>query len=140
MSYRRYHGSCHCQAVRYEATFDVSAGSNRCNCSICTKARAWFLFVKDADFELLDGDESLSTYEWIPPGQAAVGLTYRFCSRCGVRLYASGELEQLGGRFQAIHVPTLDDVDWDQLGDAPIHCFDNADHGTGRKIIHNHLL
>lgn len=140
MSYRRYHGSCHCQAVRYEATFDVSAGSNRCNCSICTKARAWFLFVKDADFKLLDGDESLSTYEWIPPGQAAVGLTYRFCSRCGIRVFASGELEALGGRFHAIHVPTLDDVNPDELVKAPINYFDQADHVPSRVVMARHLL
>ena len=38
-------------------------------------------------------------------------LTYRFCSRCGIRLYARGELPQLGGRFYALHVPTLDHVD-----------------------------
>lgn len=140
MSYRRYQGSCHCQAVRYEATFDVSAGSNRCNCSICTKARAWFLFVKDADFKLLSGEDALSNYEWVPPGQQAPGLTYRFCSRCGVRLYASGELDQLGGRFHAIHVPTLDDVDPEELVKAPINYFDQADHVPGRVIFDNRWL
>lgn len=126
MTYRRYHGSCHCQAVRYEAEFDLSAGSNRCNCSICSKARAWFLFVPGDSFELLAGEDMLATYEWVPPGRSESGLSYRFCSRCGIRLYATGELEHLGGRFYAIHVPTLDDVDREQLVAAPLNFIDNA--------------
>jgi hypothetical protein len=126
MTYRRYHGSCHCQAVRYEAEFDLAAGSNRCNCSLCSKARAWFLFVRGDKFKLLAGNDVLSTYEWVPPGRAESGLTYRFCSRCGIRLYATGDLAQLGGRFYAIHVPTLDDVDREQLVHAPLNFVDNA--------------
>jgi len=126
MTYRRYHGSCHCQAVRYEAAFDLSAGTNRCNCSICSKARAWFLFVRADAFKLLVGEEALSSYEWVPAGRTESGLTYRFCSRCGVRLYATGELAQLGGRFYAIHVPTVDDVDREELVAAPLHFIDNA--------------
>jgi hypothetical protein len=70
MTYLRYHGSCHCQAVRYEAEFDLAAGSNRCNCSLCGKARAWFLFVRGDNFKLLSGDDVLSTYQWVPPGRA----------------------------------------------------------------------
>lgn len=126
MTYRRYQGSCHCQAVRYEAGFDLSAGTNRCNCSICSKARAWFLFVRGEDFKLLAGEEVLSSYEWVPPGRAEAGLTYRFCSRCGVRVYATGELAQLGGRFYALHVPTVDDLDREELVRAPLNFVDNA--------------
>ena len=126
MAYRRYHGSCHCQAVRYEAEVDLDAGTNRCNCSLCSKARAWFLFARGANFRLLAGDGVLSTYEWIPPGRAESGLTYRFCSKCGIRMFATGELAQLGGRFYAIHVPTLDDVDREQLVRAPLNFIDNA--------------
>jgi hypothetical protein len=128
MTYRRYQGSCHCRAVRYEAGFDLSAGTNRCNCSICSKARAWFLFVRADDFKLLAGEEVLSSYEWVPPGRTEAGLTYRFCSRCGVRLYATGELAQLGGRFHALHVPTVDDLDPRELAQAPLQFRDNA-HG-----------
>ncbi|MES3000408.1 MAG: GFA family protein [Pseudomonadota bacterium] len=126
MTFRRYRGSCHCRAVRYEAGFDLSAGTNRCNCSICSKARAWFLFVRGDDFTLLEGAEVLSTYEWVPPGREAAGLAYRFCSRCGVRVYATGELAQLGGRFYAIHVPTIDDLDREELVRAPLNFIDNA--------------
>ena len=126
MTYQRYHGSCHCQAVHYEASFDLTAGSNRCNCSICSKARAWFLFVRAEDFKLLSGEDVLSDYKWVPTGHAEAGLTYRFCSRCGIRLFATGELAQLGGRFYAIHVPTLDDVDREALVAAPLHFIDNA--------------
>lgn len=126
MAYAKYHGSCHCQAVRYEAEFDVAAGSNRCNFSLCSKARAWFLFVRGDKFKLLSGEDLLSTYRWVPQGRAESGLTYRFCSRCGIRMYATGELEQLGGRFYAIHVPTVDDIDRELLLDAPLNFVDNA--------------
>lgn len=126
MAYRRYQGSCHCQAVRYEAEFDLDAGTNRCNCSLCSKARAWFLFVQGDKFRLIAGEDALSTYEWIPPGRTESGLTYRFCSKCGIRLFATGELAQLGGRFYAVHVPTLDNLDRVQLVRAPLHFIDNA--------------
>lgn len=140
MAYRRYHGSCHCRAVRYEAKFDLSAGTNRCNCSLCSKARAWFLFVKDGDFRLLSGEDTLGTYRWVPPGQDAAALTYRFCSRCGIRVFATGELEQLGGRFHALHVPTVDDMDREELLQAPMNFIDNANDRPDRAPADTRLM
>jgi hypothetical protein len=140
MTDRQYHGSCHCQAVRYEARFDLSAGTNRCNCSLCSKARAWFLFVRSDAFKLLAGDDVLGSYRWVPPGRTEAGLTYRFCSRCGVRLYATGDLPQLGGRFYALHVPTLDDVDREELANAPLNFIDNAHDRTDRAPIDTRLM
>jgi hypothetical protein len=139
-TYQRYHGSCHCQAVRYEATFDLAAGSNRCNCSLCSKARAWFLFVRGENFKLLAGEDLLGTYEWVPAGRNAPGLSYRFCSRCGIRVFATGELAQLGGRFHAIHVPTLDDVDREQLASAPLNYIDNAHDRPDRAPADTRLM
>ena len=53
MSLKHVLGSCHCGAVRYEADVDLSKGTIRCNCSICTKARAWFTFAGGEQFHLL---------------------------------------------------------------------------------------
>src|SRR5882757_9978118 len=75
-------GSCHCGAVHYEADLDLSKGTIRCNCSICTKARAWFAFVSADKFRLLSGESSLSDYRWTPPGKPGPFLTYRFCKTC----------------------------------------------------------
>lgn len=140
MSYQQYHGSCHCQGVRYEAEFDLARGSNRCNCSLCSKARAWFLFVRGDKFKLLAGADLLSTYEWVPAGRSEPGLTYRFCSRCGVRMYAAGNHEQLGGHFYAIHVPTLDDVDREELVRAPLNFVDNAHDRPERQPSDTRLM
>jgi hypothetical protein len=126
--------------VRYEAEFDLAAGSNRCNCSICSKARAWFLFVRRDSFKLLAGEDVLSNYQWLPPGRAESGLTYRFCSRCGIRLYATGEWAQMGGRFYAIHVPTLDDVEREQLVKAPLNFIDNAHNRPDRAPADTRLM
>ena len=105
MSLQTYTGSCHCGAIRFEADLDLEEGSNRCNCSYCAKVRAWFAFAKGPDrFRLLDG-AGVAEYRWTPPGESEPHLTFTFCRTCGVRTFARGELESLGGTFHAVHVP-----------------------------------
>jgi hypothetical protein len=108
MSVETYVGSCHCGAIRFEADIDLDEGSNRCNCSYCAKVRAWFAFAKGSErFRLLDGS-GVSEYRWTAPGRHEAHLTFTFCRNCGVRTFARGELESLGGTFHAVSVPTLD--------------------------------
>lgn len=108
MALQTHTGSCHCGAIRFEADIDLDEGSNRCNCSYCAKVRIWFAFAKGADrFRLIDGS-GVSEYRWTPPGRDEAHLTFTFCRTCGVRTFARGELESLGGVFHAVSVPTLD--------------------------------
>src|SRR3546814_20859375 len=77
MSRVQWEGSCHCRAVAYRVLLDAQPTSNRCNCSVCTKARTWFVPVAVADFTLVRGEEALSTY---PFGDGSI--EHRFCALC----------------------------------------------------------
>ncbi|MDB5978863.1 MAG: Gfa-like protein [Nevskia sp.] len=121
---KTYSGSCHCGAVRFEADIDLAQGTNKCNCSLCAKSRAWFAFVPGNRFRLLAGKEALTEYRWTPPGKSESFLHYLFCKICGVRVYAWGEHASMGGVFCAVPVTALDGVDADELATAPVKYVD----------------
>jgi len=117
---KTYNGSCHYGAVHFQADIDLSAGTNKCNCSICTKSRAWFAIVPGAGFRLTQGAEALTEYRWTPAGKPEPFLRYAFCKTCGIRAYGRGEHPSMGGVFYAAPITTLDDVDADELAAAPV--------------------
>jgi hypothetical protein len=112
---RIYHGSCHCGAVRFECELDLAEGTSKCNCSICTKTRFWKAIVKADAFRLLQGEDALADYQF--GGNA---IHHLFCSRCGVKPFGSGDMEELGGKFYAINVACLDDAMDEELAQAPV--------------------
>lgn len=115
---KTYHGSCHCGAVSYEAKLDLSAGTFRCNCSICMKKRNWLAVAQPEDFRLLSGEGKLGEYQF-----ASHRLHHLFCKNCGISSYSWGENEDLG-TFYAIAVNCLDDLSAEELAAAPINFID----------------
>jgi hypothetical protein len=117
---KTYRGSCTCGAVRFEADLDLAAGTVRCNCSFCRKARFWFAQAKGHGFRLLAGSEMLADYQRTPPTRPQPYLHLFFCKQCGVRAFSRGG----DGEFHAVNVACLDDATDEELAAAPIHYAD----------------
>jgi hypothetical protein len=116
---KTYHGSCHCQAVKYEADLDLGNGTGKCNCTLCSKARHWGMVMKPEAFRLLAGADALLDYRW-----NSMQGRRRFCRHCGISPFSDGYVEEIGGAYVSIDVTTLDDASPEELIAAPIRYLD----------------
>lgn len=131
---RTYKGSCHCGAVRFEADFDLAQGTNKCNCSICTKMRNWNVIIKPSAFRLLAGESELTDYQF----GTKVGH-HVFCKHCGIRPFGHGHVKEIGGDYVAIQLGSLDEVNPTELAEAPVRYSDgrnNSWHLAPAEIRH----
>jgi hypothetical protein len=71
-------GGCHCGAVRFRARFAEREAID-CNCSICTKKGFLHAIVDAEDFELLAGEDALTTYTF-----GTHTAKHTFCATCGM--------------------------------------------------------
>jgi hypothetical protein len=122
---KTYQGSCHCGAIRFECELDLQAGTTRCNCGFCRRARYWMVLAKASEFRLLQGEDQLADYQHTPPKRAAPFLHLNFCRRCGIRPFTrGGNLPALGGKFYAVNVMCLEGVSDTELATLPIQYTD----------------
>lgn len=78
----RHTGGCHCGRVRFEVQAPAQIQVSDCNCSICAKSGYLHLIVPQSQFQLLSGQELLTSYQF-NTGTAR----HLFCSVCGVKSF-----------------------------------------------------
>ena len=112
-----YHGSCHCQAVRFTVEAPESVEVERCNCSICSKSGFLHLIVARSRFQLLSGEEQLQTYTF-NTGVAK----HTFCRRCGMKPFYTPRsnpdgidvnINCLDTRPKTVNITEFDGRDWE---------------------------
>ena len=112
---KTYRGGCHCRAVRFEVDLDISAGTVKCNCSICAMARLWSAKAQPDDLRLLGGKEELTDYGF----NAHIAHHY-FCRRCGIRPFQWVDIPASGSQYYNINLACLEGIDIDELMAAPV--------------------
>lgn len=123
MAQKTYHGSCHCKRVRFEADIDLSAGTGKCNCSYCWKARGWTVGLKPNQVRVVAGKEHTTEYGFQPD---SVNF-HVFCKHCGIRLYTYGNVPEIGGEYVSVALPALDDLAPAELAGAPVQYMNGRD-------------
>lgn len=111
-------GSCHCGRVKYKAQLDVSKGTFKCNCSICSKSRSWLAPVSSEDFTLVSGEEVLTDYQF-----GKHRIHHLFCKHCGIKSFGRGT-DASGKPSHVVNITCLDNADFEEFSHAPIMFFD----------------
>ncbi len=75
-----YQGSCHCEKVTFTVEAPADIEVEQCNCSICNKSGFLHLIVPNSRFQLLSGEDDLTTYRF----NTGVAKHY-FCRHCGIK-------------------------------------------------------
>ncbi|MCG8014901.1 MAG: GFA family protein [Candidatus Thiodiazotropha sp. 'RUGA'] len=80
---KTYHGSCHCGRVKFSVTTDIDKVV-LCNCSICSKKGVLHHRVSPEQFNLLQGKEYLSLYQF-----GTKEAKHFFCKECGIHPFSN---------------------------------------------------
>jgi hypothetical protein len=97
-----YHGSCHCGRVKFSVSTEINKVVS-CNCSICTKKGVLHHRVAPEQFELLEGKDYLSLYQF-----DTKEAKHFFCTECGIHPFSN---PRAAPNMYSINVRCLDDFD-----------------------------
>ena len=107
-----YEGGCHCGRVRFRVQADLSQVSE-CNCSVCTMKGILHLVVPREQFELLRGEDAITTYQF-----NTNVAKHTFCRHCGIHSFYVPRSAPDG---VSVNARCLDGVD---VGELRRHPFD----------------
>jgi hypothetical protein len=112
-------GGCHCGRVRFEVTAPAKIDVLDCDCSVCRKVGYLHLIVDDAQFKLLQGEESLALYTF-----NTHAAKHYFCSVCGVKSFYKPRSHPDGisvnvrcideGSIESMSIKPFNGRDWDK--------------------------
>lgn len=118
---KTYHGSCHCEAIRFEADVDLDEGIRKCNCSFCWKMGYQKSLVPYDAVRIAAGGDTMLDYRANPSAWPDGNINHYRCPTCGAQPFSRGYLEEeMGGNFWAVNVACLDDVSEEELAAAPV--------------------
>ena len=102
---QRYHGSCHCGAVKLSFESEPITYGLRCTCSICARKGAMMtpFTVAEEDLEVDADAENLGLYQF----DTKVAKHY-FCKRCGI--YTHNETARFPGQYR-VNLGCIEDLD-----------------------------
>ena len=78
MEMKKFRGSCHCQAVKFEIDTELEELTT-CDCSICRRRNALMVKVHESAMRIVSGEEALSTYTF-----HTHTAQHYFCRVCGI--------------------------------------------------------
>ena len=107
-------GACHCGRVRFRISTDFPELTT-CDCSICRKKNALMVKVHEDDFELLQGEEALTEYQF-----HTRTARHFFCSTCGIYPF---HRKRSAPDSYGVNVFCLEGVD---VSDVPVRATDGA--------------
>jgi hypothetical protein len=117
-------GGCHCGRVRFKVTADLDRVTY-CNCSICSKKGFLHLIVPPEQFDLVSGEDALTTYTF-NTGVAK----HTFCKVCGIHAFyvPRSDPDKID-----VNVRCIDGVDTESL---TVHTFDGQqwEEAIGKKV------
>ncbi|TZF90882.1 GFA family protein [Cognatilysobacter lacus] len=107
-------GSCHCGAVRFTAQGEFDQVIE-CNCSHCSRKGLLLWFVPRASFEVVSGEDSLTTYTFNKHV-----IDHRFCATCGCQPFSFGRAPD-GAEMAAVNVRCIEGIELDSVKRVPVN-------------------
>ena len=99
----KYFGNYHCGAVKFSFLSEKAVEIWKCDCSVCEPYDYQHLFIKHEDFDLISGDQDISSYKF-----GTKNAEHLFCKICGI--YTHHQRRSNPNEY-AVNVGCIDEID-----------------------------